>query len=119
MEVKTRKAKNNSQARKHAPDKKPFTGPATETVSRFRAIGNSRGVILNNKLISASGLKPDADIVIHAGEGMITIVQAKQDLGNTDLSTWDAQFKACIKKGAKPKADLFGGMKNNFDDNEW
>lgn len=119
MEAKARRLKNNSPARKHPTGKKPVTGPATETVSRFRAIGNSRGVILNNKLISASGLKPDADIVIHAGEGIITIVQAKQDLSNTDLSTWDAQFKACIKKGAKPEADLFGGMKNNFDDNEW
>ena len=50
---------------------------------------------------------------------MITIVQAKPAPANNDLSAWDSLFKACIKKGAKPEPDLFEGMKNVYDANEW
>ncbi len=86
--------------------------------SRIRSVGNSKGVILNNNLIKAAGLDMEADIIIEASAGMITIVQAKPAV-NTDLATWGAQFKKAIKAGAKPEKDLFAGLVNEFDKTEW
>jgi antitoxin component of MazEF toxin-antitoxin module len=93
--------------------------PLTSYTSRIRAIGNSKGVILNNQLIESAGLNPDMDILIEAAEGIITIMQIKDAGVNTDITTWDKQFKNAIKKGAKPGGDLFEGMKNDFDEKEW
>lgn len=92
--------------------------PKIVTRSKIRSIGNSKGVILNNQLIGAAGLNPEADIIIQAGDGIITIAQVKLSAVNTDLNTWDKQFKEAIKKGARPDKDLFEGMANDFD-KEW
>lgn len=86
--------------------------------SRIRPVGNSKGVLLNNSIIKAAGIDMDADITIEATAGVITIVQAKPEV-NTDLQTWDAQFKKAIKAGAKPEKDLFEGLVNEFDKKEW
>ncbi len=93
--------------------------PSVSYTSSLRAIGNSKGVILNRQAIEMATLNPDIDIVIHAAEGVITIVQFKETSINTDLSTWDKQFKAAMKKGAKHEGDLFEGLKNDFDIKEW
>jgi|ERR1022692_1752563 hypothetical protein len=93
--------------------------PSVSYTSSLRAIGNSKGVILNSQAIEMAMLNPDIDIVIRAEEGVITIVQFKETGINTDLSTWDKQFKAAMKKGAKPEGDLFEGLKNDFDIKEW
>lgn len=89
-----------------------------EVRSRIRSVGNSKGVILNNQLLKAAGISTDEDISIEAGEGVIIISQAKPDV-NTDLSTWDVQFKKAIKAGHLPEGDLFEGIENNFDKTEW
>ena len=93
--------------------------PVESYTSRIRAIGNSKGVILNNRVMEAARLSAETDIVIHAAEGIITIMQVKGTGINTDLSTWDKQFKAAIKEGAIPEGDLFEGMENEFDEKEW
>jgi hypothetical protein len=93
--------------------------PAVSYISSLRAIGNSKGVILNSHAIEIARLNPDIDVVIRAAEGVITIVQFKEIGINTDLSTWDKQFKAAMKKGKKPEDDLFEGLKNDFDTKEW
>lgn len=87
--------------------------------SRLRAIGNSKGVILNNDLIETSGIRFEEDIILYAAVGSITIVQAKAEDVNTDLSSWGKQFKAAFKKGFKPEDDMFTDMSNEFDKNEW
>jgi hypothetical protein len=69
--------------------------------------------------MASAGLNPEADIIIQANRGVITIVQMKQTRVNMDLSTWDKQFKTAIKKGALPENDLFDGLKNRFDSKEW
>lgn len=92
---------------------------STAFTTRIRAIGNSRGVILNNQLIEKAGLDPNMDIVIEAANGAIIIVQVKEQEINTDLSTWDQQFQAAIKKGQKPEKDLFEAMENDFDSKDW
>jgi antitoxin component of MazEF toxin-antitoxin module len=93
--------------------------PLVYYASRLRAIGNSQGVILNNQLLETAGLNAEADIMIEANEGVITIKQMKVPGVNTDLSTWDRQFKTAIKKGARPEGDFFKGMANDFDLKEW
>jgi antitoxin component of MazEF toxin-antitoxin module len=87
--------------------------------SRIRAIGNSRGIILNTKIMDAIGITSGSEIIIQAENGMIVIRKADNMEVNTDLSTWDKHFKAAIKKGATPEGDLFEGVINDFDKNEW
>ncbi len=96
-----------------------YIAPKAFITSRLRPIGNSRGLILNSKLIEAAGLNAEADIMIEARDGVITIIQMKPSMVNDDLSAWDKQFKSAIKKGAKPEGDLFEGMANDFDLKEW
>jgi antitoxin component of MazEF toxin-antitoxin module len=93
--------------------------PEVSYSSRVRAIGNSKGVILNSQVLEVSGLNPDGDILVQAGKGFITIVSAKSAPVNTDLSTWDKHFKSAIKTGMKPETDLFEGLENDFDSKGW
>lgn len=92
---------------------------AVEYTAKVRAIGNSKGVILNNQVLDTAGLKADMDILIQAFNGMITIKQAEKPVVNKDLSTWDKQFKAAIKAGAKPEEAIFSEVENEFDKVEW
>jgi hypothetical protein len=48
----------------------------------------------------------------------ITQLKASKDV-NTDIPTWVQQFRKAVKKGGKPEKDLFEGMSNEFDENEW
>jgi antitoxin MazE len=92
---------------------------AVEYTAKVRAIGNSKGVILNNQVLDTAGLKAGMDILIQAFNGLITIKQAEKPVVNTDLSTWEKQFKAAIKAGDIPEGDLWEGMENEFDKTEW
>ena len=88
--------------------------------TRLRSIGNSKGVILSTDILQEAGIPPNADIMITAENGQITIVEIKpQSLVNTDLSSWEEQFRQVIKKGAKPEKDLFEGLSNEFDKKGW
>ncbi len=106
----------------HKVRRKITNGPAGRSVaytSKIRAIGNSSGIILNTKIMDAVGLKSDSEIIMHAENGIITIKKADDAEVNTDISSWDRHFKAAIKKGALPENDLFEGIVNDFDKNEW
>jgi antitoxin component of MazEF toxin-antitoxin module len=94
------------------------TGKRETVRSRIRPIGNSKGVIFNAQLLQAAGIGSDEEITIEAGDGMITITKVATNV-NTDLKTWDAQFKNAIKNGYLPEGDLFDGIENEFDKNEW
>lgn len=93
--------------------------PEVSYTSRIRAIGNSKGVILNSQLMETAKLDPGLEIIVQAREGIITIEQVKEGAINTDLSTWDRQFERAIKRGATPEKDLFEGLENDFDSKEW
>ncbi|HEY0678454.1 MAG TPA: hypothetical protein VGD17_09210 [Chitinophagaceae bacterium] len=93
--------------------------PIISYTSRIRQVGNSKGVIFNNDVIKAAGIAPNADVVINAGKGVIYIFEVKPAGVNTDISTWDKQFKAAINKGTIPEGDLFDGLGNEFDQKEW
>lgn len=84
----------------------------------FRAVGNSKGLIISSKLIEASGISGN-DLIIEAANGIISIREVNNSDVNTELSTWDKQFKSAINKVDKAESDLFDGMKNEFDEEEW
>ncbi len=109
---------SNGKERKSSASTKPPARSGTVLVSRIRSVGNSKGVILSNGIIKAAGLDPNGEIRIEAGEGVITIAQALNGV-NTNLDSWDAQFKRAIRNGAKPEGDLFEGLANDFDEKEW
>jgi antitoxin component of MazEF toxin-antitoxin module len=88
--------------------------------SRIRPIGNSKGVILPNRVIEEAGISPDADLIIQVSDGVILITEVKSP-GNvkTDLSSWEEHFKNAIKMGNQPEPDVWEGMQNHFDKEEW
>ncbi len=116
LQQKNKRARRTVSHQLIAPAK--INGAKGAFTSRIRSVGNSKGVILNSSMLKAAGLSADADIIIKAGDGIIIIEQAKPEV-NTDLKSWDAQFKKAIKSGAKPEKDLFEGLANKFDKTEW
>jgi len=88
--------------------------------SKIRSIGNSKGVILPTRIIEEAGISPDADLIIQVSAGVIMIAEAKPPASvNTDLSSWDKQFKNAIKMGNKPETDVWDAIQNGFDEEEW
>src|SRR5688572_25765937 len=96
-----------------------YVRPKASVRSRIRSLGNSKGVILGSPIIEASGLNADVDVVIQAVNGMIFILQYNEPGINTDLSTWEKQFKAANKKGSKTPENPFEQIVNDFDLKEW
>lgn len=99
----------------------PIVGePEVEYAVRtsFRSVGNSKGLIISSKLIEASGINGN-DLIIEAANGVIAIRAVSKKDVNSDLSTWDKQFKAALKSDHKTEGDLFDGLKNEFDEEEW
>lgn len=87
---------------------------------RIRKIGNSKGILLSNSMIKALGIADDAEVIVTSEKGRIIIKPAENKRKiNTDLSTWEAQFKAAIKNGDTSEKDFFEGMENKFDEEEW
>lgn len=92
----------------------------TRTEARIRPFGNSNGIILSNKIMEAAGLQENADVIITVDNSHAIIIQAKTGVTvNSNLNSWDAGFKDAIKKGRKPESDLFNGLTNEFEQNEW
>jgi len=109
-----------SRAAYELPQPDTVNEPAVEYTSKIRAIGNSKGVILNRQLLDKAGMKADMDILIQALNGLITIKPAEPPVVvNTDLSTWEKQFEAAIMAGDEPEGDFFEGMETEFDRTEW
>lgn len=84
----------------------------------FRSVGNSKGIIISSKLIEASGISGN-DLIIEAANGIIAIRAVNSSDVNSDLSTWDKQFKTALKSDDKVEGDLFDELKNEFDEEEW
>jgi antitoxin MazE len=121
---KAKKASSHNAEKSRAAFEQPqpdmVNEPTIEYTSKIRAIGNSKGVILNNQLLDIAGMKADMDILIQALNGLITIKPAETPVVvNTDRATWEKQLKAAIKAGDIPEGDLFEGLENEFDKNEW
>ena len=113
------KRKKPAKTYMHSGSDSHVNEPAVEYTAKIRAIGNSKGVILNNQLMDFAGLAADEDIIIRATNGQITIKQAEKYIVNTDRSTWEKQLKAAIKAGNIPEGDMWEGLENEFDKTEW
>lgn len=93
-------------------------GALMQVRSVFRDIGNSKGVVISQKIIDLAGIHTN-NVVIEASKGEIMIRSVDDKTVNTDLSSWGTQFKNALKSDQVPDSDLFDGMKNKFDDEEW
>lgn len=102
-----------------APGAPTHAKPKIAMRSRMRRIGNSKGVILSTRVIEAAGLNASDEIIIQAIDGAVYILPLQTGDVNTDLSTWDRQFKKAMKAGDRPEGDMFGELLNEFDTNEW
>ena len=97
------------------------SGGKTNAVSTtIRKIGNSKGILLSNSILNELGIEEGAEVTVTAEKNRIVIEPAENRRKiNTDLATWEAQFKKAIKNGDKPETDVFEGMENKFDKEEW
>jgi antitoxin component of MazEF toxin-antitoxin module len=94
--------------------------PSDSIKSKIRSVGNSKGIILSSQILKAAGISEDADISLSVHEGQIIVTErhAAEEV-NTELSSWEQQFKMAIKAGKLPDQNLFEGVQNTFDNNEW
>ena len=76
-------------------------------------IGNSKGLIIPKKLLSAFGEAKQVDIKAKDG-GLIITPLAE----NKSRSNWEQQFYDAITKGLIPENDVIV-IENNFDKKEW
>lgn len=88
--------------------------------TRIRKIGNSKGILLSNSIIKELGIEDDTEVTVTTDKGSIVIKPSESKTKiNSDLSTWEAQFKKAIKNGDEPEGDMFEGIENKFDTEEW
>ncbi len=121
--VKTKRKEEEPKVKQPSKKTKNFSASVNKANSvfiRIRKIGNSQGILLSNKLMNQSGIKDGTEVIVAAEKGRIIIepVENKRKI-NTDLTSWEAQFKAAIKNGDESETDIFEGMENKFDKEEW
>ncbi|MEI6679715.1 MAG: hypothetical protein WCL21_13960 [Mariniphaga sp.] len=76
-------------------------------------IGNSKGLIIPKKLLTAFGEATQVDIKAKDGGLVITPLA-----DNKSRSNWEQQFHAAIAKGFMPDNDVID-VENDFDKKEW
>ncbi len=76
-------------------------------------IGNSKGLIIPKKLLSAFGEAKQVDIQAKDGGLIITPLAEHKSRSN-----WEQQFYDAIAKGIIPENDLID-VENDFDKKEW
>ncbi|MEI7960565.1 MAG: AbrB/MazE/SpoVT family DNA-binding domain-containing protein [Chitinophagaceae bacterium] len=94
--------------------------------ARVRKIGNSQGVLLSKEVLQKLKIVQGQEIEFIVKEDQTILLKPvtpptkplKNKL-NLSLSTWDHQFANAIKNNDTPEKDIFEGMNNQFDDNEW
>ena len=79
-------------------------------------IGNSKGLIIPKKLLTAFGEVKQVDIKSEDGRLIITPLAE-----NKSRSTWEQQFCDAIAKGFIPENDVIDviDVENDFDKKEW
>jgi len=76
-------------------------------------IGNSKGLIIPKKLLSAFGEAKQVDIKAKDGELIITPLNE-----NKVRINWEQQFYDAITNGFMPENDVID-IENDFDKKEW
>lgn len=86
----------------------------------LKKIGNSLGVILNQKLLTEAGISNTSNITVEAKDNTIIITPVTDRAPiNRDLSTWRKQMKAAIKEYGQPEKSLWGNRLSEDEENEW
>jgi len=75
-------------------------------------IGNSKGVRIPKPLIDICHLDQELEFIV-TEKGLL--ISPKVNL----RSGWEVQFEDALAKGQEPEGDLFEGMSNKFDEEEW
>jgi antitoxin MazE len=82
--------------------------------SNIRKIGNSKGIVIPPAFLAEFKLEKDSDVEIELkGDGILI-----KPVGNPRKS-WEKAFKDAISQGDEPENDLFEGISNDFDSEEW
>ena len=81
-------------------------------IMTIKKIGNSQGILLPKQLMALCSIKDTVTVRVENNEIIIAAT-------NNPRSEWDAQFKAAITNSKIPENDVFEGIENDFDKNEW
>ena len=91
-----------------------------------RKIGNSNGVLLSKAVLKKLKIENGQaiDFILNDDNTLVLkpvkkIIKPKRNKLNLSLASWDKQFKQAIQKKELPEKDMFEGLTNKFDENEW
>jgi antitoxin MazE len=82
--------------------------------STIRKIGNSKGIVLPLAFLAEFKLEKDSDVEIELMSDGILI----KPIG-IPRKGWEQTFKDAMSKVDEPENDLYEGMSNDFDSEEW
>jgi antitoxin MazE len=82
--------------------------------SNIKKIGNSKGVVIPPAFLAEFSLDKDSKIEIELKDNGILIKPAENARDN-----WETMFSSAIDEGSEPEGDLYKGMSNEFDEEEW
>lgn len=82
-------------------------------IQQIRKIGNSSGIIIPKSMLDKCDISNEVNMEVV--KDMIIIKSVRKKVrGN-----WDVLFKEANKKNPSREEDLFDGISNEFDNNEW
>ena len=91
-----------------------------------RKIGNSNGVLLSKAVLKKLKIENGQaiDFILNEDNTLVLkpvkkIIKPKRNKLNLSLASWDKQFKQAIQNKQLPEKDVFEGLTNKFDENEW
>ena len=91
-----------------------------------RKIGNSNGVLLSKAVLKKLNIENGQaiDFILKEDDTLVLkpvkkIINPKRNKLNLSLATWDNQFKQAIQNKELPEKEVFEGLTNKFDENDW
>ena len=91
-----------------------------------RKIGNSNGVLLSKAVLKKLKIENGQaiDFILKEDDTLVLkpvkkIIKPKRNKLNLSLASWDKQFKQAIQNKELPENEVFEGLTNKFDENEW
>jgi antitoxin MazE len=79
----------------------------------IRKIGNSQGILLPRTLLREAGIEQAVDVELTA-DGLLLKALKKHPRDG-----WDEAFDRAEAAGDQPEGDLFEGIGNQFDAQDW
>jgi antitoxin MazE len=82
-------------------------------IQQIRKIGNSSGIIIPKSMLDRCEISDEVNMEVV--KGMIIIKSVRKQV----RENWDVLFKEANKRNPTREKDLFDGIPNEFDKNEW